>query len=156
MRSKLAKIARSADQRMKPHLYPLTILEGHLDFFGHVHHAVYLTLLEEARWDMITQNGYGLSKIQETGLGPVILRVQIKYRKELRNRQKITIQTFFSLPSKMTADAHQEIRDTHNVVYCEAQTQFGIFDLKKRKLISPPPEWLHALDIPLKNEYPSG
>lgn len=131
----------------KKHFYPLTILEGHLDFFGHVHNAVYLKIFEEARWDMITKNGYGLSRMQETRLGPVILELQVKFRKELRLRQEVIIETFFPETPKITAVAHQAIRDRDNLLYCEAQTKFGIFDLNKRKLVPPPPEWLIALGI---------
>lgn len=46
--------------------YPLTIKETYLDTFGHVNSAMYLTLLEEARWEFINGNGYGIKKIQET------------------------------------------------------------------------------------------
>ena len=34
--------------------YEKTILEQHLDTFGHVNNAAYLVLYEEARWDFIT------------------------------------------------------------------------------------------------------
>jgi acyl-CoA thioester hydrolase len=50
----------------KIHTYPLTIKETYLDTFGHVNNAMYLALLEEARWDLITTNGYGLKIIQVT------------------------------------------------------------------------------------------
>ena len=43
--------------------YPLIIKEMDLDTFGHVNNARYLTLFEDARWDLITKNGYGLKKI---------------------------------------------------------------------------------------------
>ena len=73
--------------------YPLTILETHLDTFGHVNNAVYLQIFEEARWELITQNGYGLDKIKETGLGPTILEIKIRYSRELKPRTKIIIKT---------------------------------------------------------------
>ena len=43
--------------------YPLTILEKHLDSFGHVNNATYLHLYEEARWDFITKRGFGLARV---------------------------------------------------------------------------------------------
>ncbi len=42
--------------------YDVLILESHLDTFGHVNNAAYLTLFEESRWDFITKNGYGLKE----------------------------------------------------------------------------------------------
>ena len=46
-----------------------------IDAFGHVNNAVYLTLFEEARWEFVTNRGYGLKQIQEKQQGPVILAV---------------------------------------------------------------------------------
>ena len=64
--------------------YPIIIKETYLDVYGHVNNATYLTLLEEARWEFITKNGYGLKKILEIGYGPVVLEVMMRYLKELR------------------------------------------------------------------------
>ena len=53
------------------------ITEIHLDSFGHVNNAMYLQLLEEARWDFIHKRGFGLGVIQEKKIGPVILDLSI-------------------------------------------------------------------------------
>ena len=58
------------------HLYDLVIHERHLDTFGHVNNATYLDLLEEARWDLITRNGFGLDEIKRLQLGPTILEIR--------------------------------------------------------------------------------
>src|SRR6185437_11302440 len=79
--------------RSMKHQYHLTILEHHLDTFGHVNNAAYLEILEEARWEMVTQNGYGIDKIRETGLGPVILEIKIQFHRELKLREKITVES---------------------------------------------------------------
>ena len=52
-------------------IYTVMIKENHLDTFGHVNNAAYLTLYEEARWDFITKNGYGLEVIQNEKKGPM-------------------------------------------------------------------------------------
>jgi thioesterase-3 len=131
------------------HSYPLIILESHLDTFGHVNNATYLQLFEEARWEMITANGYGLKRVQETGLGPIILEVQIRFGRELRLRQKVTIKTRISSYSRKLAVISQEIVNEENQLCCKAEFKFGIFDLKERKLTIPTNEWLHALGIPV-------
>ena len=38
-----------------------------------VNNAVYLQLFEEARWDFMDKNGYGLADIQANKKGPVVL-----------------------------------------------------------------------------------
>src|SRR5688572_20414816 len=73
--------------------YELTILENHLDTFRHVNHAVYLDLFEEARWDLVTKGGWSFTRVQQTQVGPIVLEVHVKYRKELRLREKVTIET---------------------------------------------------------------
>ena len=129
------------------HSYPLTILESHLDTLGHVNHAIYLQLLEEARWDMVTSRGYGLDRIQKTGLGPVILEVKIEFKRELRLRTKITIETEFKSYKKRIAVIHQRVINPDSKLCAVADIKFGIFDLKKRKLVYPDQEWLTALGL---------
>lgn len=63
----------------------MTILEGHLDTFGHVNNASYLEILEEARWDLITRNGYGLDAVRRLGIGPVVLEAHLRFVRELHN-----------------------------------------------------------------------
>lgn len=87
----------------KIHTYPLRILEGHLDTFGHVNNAVYLAICEEARWDLLTKNGYGLEKIMATKIGPTILEIKINFLKELKLRDEIVIETRQSLTTRKSA-----------------------------------------------------
>jgi YbgC/YbaW family acyl-CoA thioester hydrolase len=72
--------------------YELVIKECHLDSFGHVNNAIYVQLYEEARWDFITKNGFGLDVIQRDQVGPVILDLQVRFKREIKNREVIKIQ----------------------------------------------------------------
>lgn len=129
------------------HNYPLKILECHLDFFGHVNHATYLTLFEEARWDLVTANGYGVEKIKSTGLGPIILSVNIQFIKELCLRDEIIIQSAVFNYQRKVGQFKQEMQDKQGKTICKAEMSFGLFDLHKRKLVSPTAEWLQALAL---------
>src|SRR5580704_12201177 len=100
--------------------YPLIIQETDLDTFGHVNNATYLTLFEEARWELITKNGYGLKKIQETGLGPTILEIKLTFLKELRGRDEIIIETqMYSYEKKIGKLAQKMLRGDE--VCCAAE-----------------------------------
>lgn len=129
------------------HRYPLTILEAHLDTFGHVNHAKYLELLEEARWDLITHNGFGLKEIQRTGLGPVILEVKIEFKRELLLRQKIVIETELHSYNRKIATIHQKMLNEDHKICAQADLVFGLFDIHKRKIVTPTPAWLKAIGI---------
>ena len=130
----------------KIYSYPLIIKEIYLDTFGHVNNAVYLTLLEEARWDFVTKNGYGLKRIQESGLGPTILNIKLSFFKELRLRDEIIITTqLISYERKKGTLVQKMIRNDE--VCCEAEFVIGLFNLAERKLVLPTPEWLEAIGM---------
>lgn len=128
------------------HTYPILIKEVYLDTFGHVNNATYLTLFEEARWDLITKNGYGLETISKTGLGPVILEIKINFFKEVRCREELIIETeMFPYEKKIGKLSQRMMRGKE--VCCSGEFLFGLFDLKSRKLVSPTPEWLKAVGL---------
>lgn len=127
--------------------YPMVIREHHLDSFHHVNNATYLTLLEEARWELLTQNGFGLETILENGVGPIVLECQIKFLKELRLRQAIVIESQLVSYEKKIGIMKQEIVDSEGLRYSEALLTFGVFDLTTRKLIIPTMAWLQAVGI---------
>ena len=127
--------------------YPLTIREAHLDTFGHVNNATYLAILEEARWELITRNGYGLEEVVRRRVGPTILEINLKFQRELRNRQRIVIRTWMESYAGKIGKVGQQIVDPDGNVCCEALFTIGLFDLTARKLIPPTPEWLKALGL---------
>jgi acyl-CoA thioester hydrolase len=135
-------------QETQIHRYPLMVLESHLDSFGHMNHGVYLPIFEEARWDWVTSRGYGIERMHETGLAPVILEVSLQFRRELRLRQKFVIETQVQSYDKKLAVVRQEIKDDAGKTYCTALIKFGLFNIRERKLVNPTPEWLHAIGIP--------
>ncbi len=125
--------------------YEIFIRESHLDTFGHVNNATYLQILEEARWDFITARGFGLKKIQEVGLGPIILEINMKFLKEIKLREKITVESQTLSYEKKIGFLRQDMLNEKNEICFEALLTFGFFDTKLRKLVPPNAEWLHAI-----------
>lgn len=126
--------------------YPLIIKEFHLDTFGHVNNAMYVALFEEARWEFITQNGYGHAQIMETGLSPVILEIKIRFLEEIRLRQAVVIEIDeVSYRGKIGKITQRITRDGKTC--CEGEFIIGLFDLQQRKLVKPTPEWLRAIGL---------
>lgn len=126
------------------HQYFTKIITKHLDSFKHVNNAQYLNLYEEARWDLITQNGYGFNQIQATGLGPVILEVKVSFLQELLLDDEIMIETKLLSYDKKIGKLEQIITKK-NTLCSRAEFIFGLFDLKKRQLVLPTPDWLRAI-----------
>ena len=125
--------------------YELMIKEHHLDTFGHVNNATYLELFEEARWDFVTARGFGLDYIHKMGRGPVVLEFNIKFIKELRLRQWITIESQTLRYEKKIGSLRQTIFNDQQQRCCEVIMTFGLFDLVHRKLMTPTPEWFKAI-----------
>lgn len=132
---------------MKIFNYDVSIKEHHLDTFGHVNNAVYLTLYEEARWDFITENGYGLREVQTRQQGPIVLDVSVRFKRELNNRETITIQSQTESYAGKIMKMKQTMIKAGGEVASEAVFTFGFMDMKKRKLMDPPDEWLKAVGI---------
>jgi acyl-CoA thioester hydrolase len=126
--------------------YALQIKESDLDTFGHVNNAKYLTFFEEARWEFITQNGYGLQKIRETGIGPTLLEVTLRFMKELRLRDKIIIESKSVSYEKKILRIEQKIIRGEEVC-CQGNFVIALFDIKERKIIMPTPDWLKAVGM---------
>ena len=128
-------------------IYTLMIKENHLDTFGHVNNAAYLTLYEEARWDFITKNGYGLDVIQREQKGPVVLDVNLRFKRELKNRQLISIHSQSQDMSSKIMKMKQVMINPEGEVASEALFTFGFMDMKLRKLVEMPQDWLLRIDL---------
>jgi acyl-CoA thioester hydrolase len=128
--------------------YKLQIKESHLDFFGHVNNAVYAQIYEEARWDFITKNGFGIDFIQKQQIGPVILDLEIRFKREIKNREVITIESQArELVGNKIIILEQRMINEKGKVSSEALFTVGLFDMQSRKLIQATPEWVRAVGI---------
>ncbi len=136
------------------HEYRLTIREGHLDTFGHVNNATYLELLEEARWQWITDGGYGLTKVREFGKGPTIVECTIAFKKELLNRQNVMVRSWVESYVRKVATVRQDMLLDNGELSCSASFVMGLFDVRERRLIPPTEEWLRCLGWTLDDWRP--
>lgn len=132
------------------HRFEIEIKPAHIDLLGHVNNSVYLTLYEEARWDLIEKGGYGREVFIKTGLAPIILEVTVQFRRELTLGQKLTIETRYRGYERKVGEILQEMLgfgpDGSRIVYSAATFKVGLFDMKTRKLVSPTPAWMKAIE----------
>lgn len=129
-------------------IYEMTILEHHLDTFGHVNNARYIEIFEQARWDLITKNGFGLKEVLEKKIGPVILELKCRFAREVRLREKIRVETTLLSYEKKIGKLSQKMFNSKNVVASEAEFTIALWDTVARKLITPTPEWMKAIGLP--------
>lgn len=127
--------------------YPLLVREHHLDLFGHMNNATYLALFEEARWESLSQRGMSLKDFQRLKQGPVILSVELKFMKEVRLREQVTITLELLDYEGKIGHMEQLMLKEDKTVAAKAQFTFGYFDLTTRRLIEPTAEWQKALGL---------
>ena len=127
--------------------YKLLVRESHLDTFGLMNNATYLQILEEARWEFITRKGFGLREIQKIGMGPIVLEFNLKFLKELKLRQEITVESQTMSYDGKIGKLRQDIFNDKGELCFQGLMTFGLFDTKERKLIPPTPEWTHAIGL---------
>jgi YbgC/YbaW family acyl-CoA thioester hydrolase len=123
------------------------IPETMLDMFGHVNNAAYLSIFEQARWNVVAPMGFGVADIQKNLLGPTLLEVKMQFRRELRARETITIRTFVTNHSGKITHLRQIMVKANGEEACIADFVVALFDLRARKLIEPTPEWKAALGM---------
>lgn len=130
------------------HEYPLTIKESLLDPLGHVNNASYLQVFEEARWEISARQGLMLKDMLKSGVVPVVLEMQVRFVKEVTNRESVVIRTQFMEYSGLTWVADQAMVKADGETACHARLRFGLLDLEFRRLTMPTDTWLRVLGIP--------
>lgn len=130
-----------------PHEKTVVISEAHLDSFGHLNNARYLELFEQARWDLITERGFGIEEIKRTRTGPTILEVTLRFMRELAPRDTIVVRTEMLSYERKIGKLRQQMIKADGSVACEAVFTIGLFDVERRRLVEPTPAWLKAIGM---------
>ena len=97
---------------MPAHLRRLRIYLEDTDAQGVVYHVNYLKYCERSRTDILLQEGFRLSDLQEKGWTLVVYEMRVKYKRPARLHDELVVQT----TAKRTSDfrisfAHAVYRD---------------------------------------------
>ncbi|WP_433655737.1 acyl-CoA thioesterase [Nocardia sp. CA-128927] len=124
---------------------PIVVRGYELDTQGHLNQAVYLQYTEHARWELFRAGGVPQEKLIAGGIGPVVLETTIKYLRELRSGDEVTVSVDFEWSTGKTFRFRHEIRKLDETVAAEISTTAGLLDLTARKLVAAPGERLATL-----------
>lgn len=124
---------------------PVTVRGYELDTQGHLNQAVYLQYAEHARWELLRAAGLPQDKLLADGVGPVALETTLKFRRELRGGDEVTVTCRFEFADGRTFRVRQEIRTVDGALAAEVTALAGILDLTTRKLVADPADRLRAL-----------
>ena len=119
-----------------------------LDPNGHVRHSVYADLAAQTRVAFLGAAGFGLREFAALGLGPILLREDVRYLKELLLDDVVTVE---ALVSGLTGDGarwhlhHVFTRARDGAVVATVAVEGAWFDLRTRRVAAPPPDLAKAM-----------
>lgn len=115
-----------------------------IDVNGHVNNAKYLEYLEWGREEWYEQNGLHYETLLAIGVQTVTVNININYRKECRQGEKLRIKTFPQRVGNTSFVLRQEIFNAHGEVAADANVTVVTMDSETRKS-RPVPDELRRL-----------
>jgi YbgC/YbaW family acyl-CoA thioester hydrolase len=88
-----------------------------LDSFGHVNHAVYISYLEHARWELLRQEGIGLPEFNAWQRWPVIAKLEVSYLKPTFLADRLIVRSEMHTASRTSFVADQKIYRGETLVF---------------------------------------
>jgi acyl-CoA thioester hydrolase len=116
-----------------------------LDTQGHLNWAEYLHYAEHARWEFLAAAGITQDALIATGLGPVVLDVSVRFRRELRGGDEVDVSCAFVFEGGKTFQILQDFRRPDGRVSASLSSTTGLLDLAERKLADEPDKHFRAL-----------
>lgn len=119
---------------------------GDMDFNGHMRNTAYLDVSGDVRMMYFEANGFPMRRFEELKVGPVIVRDDLEYFRELRLLEPFEVTL---LLAGLTADGmrfrlRNELFDARKKLVARVTSTGGWLDLGARRLTTPP-EALAAL-----------
>lgn len=123
---------------------------------GHARHTSYLDYAAHLRFAFMFERGITHERISELGIGPVLLSEDVRYLREVKLGEKITI--FYSALGLSSDDSKFRLR--HEILN-EARKRAvritisgGWLDFTTRKLVTPPDEYARILrEVPKHRNF---
>lgn len=132
----------------KKHRYEFTVKPEYLDGLGHMNNVAYFRVYEDARWAMISERGFGVEAMERLQQGPVVLRIEIDFLREVKAGRPYWIESSNLSYEGKVQKVLQEIKSEEIGVHARAVFTMGLFDMKARKLVLPSEDWLRASGKP--------
>jgi acyl-CoA thioester hydrolase len=115
---------------------------GDMDFNGHMKNTAFLDVSGDVRMMYFSEHGFSMREFERLRIGPVILRDELEYYKELRLLEALRVTL---LLAGVSADASRFVlrneffRDDGRVA-ARVTSHGGWLDLTARRLVAPPEE----------------
>ena len=110
------------------------------DANGHVRHTIYSELAVETRMAFLREAGFGWDQLEAAGIGPVLLREELQYKRELRIDEvvRVDLRVAGASPDGGRWRFRHEISKPDGDVAAIVTVLGGWIDLRTRRLTHPP------------------
>jgi len=120
---------------------------GDMDFNGHMRNTAYLDKSADVRMQFFAENGFAMQEFSRRKLGPVILRDELEYRREvgLLEMIRVTLQLSGLSEDGSRWSMCNEFYRSDGALSARVVSFGGWLDLATRRLTAPPEDLLSAL-----------
>jgi acyl-CoA thioester hydrolase len=119
-----------------------------LDANRHVKNTIFSELATHARFRLLESHGFDQTKFESLRFGPVMIREEIRYRRELLLGDRVTVSVLFAGLSNDGSHwaVVQEVERDDGKQAAILSIDGGWIDLGSRKLVAPPGDLLELLE----------
>ena len=127
---------------------------GDMDFNSHMRNTAFLDKSADIRMMFFSENGFSMKAFMKLKIGPVIMKDQIEYYKEvtLLDRIKVTLMMAGQSEDGSRFLLRNEFFREDGKLAAKVTSAGGWLDLVERKLVAPPEALLAALTRLSKSE----
>lgn len=131
---------------VQQHLFDIVVRSTDVDFIGHVNNAKYLEYFEWARFDWICQLGLTIEELQRRQIMPVVVNININYRKELRMLEHVQVRSTALRAGEKSFVAKQELYNQKDELVCDAEFTMVMIDAKERRAVALPADLANVFE----------
>ena len=131
-------------------MYTKTLYAGwaDMDFNSHMKNTAYLDKAADVRQMFLMENGFPVEEFLRLRIGPVVMKDEIEYFKEVGLQQQIRVTYALAghAPDGSRFRLRHEIFRPDGTLSARVTSTGGWLDLDERKLVAPPPALLSAMN----------
>jgi acyl-CoA thioester hydrolase len=121
---------------------------GDMDFNSHMKNTAFLDKTADVRQMFLIENGFPMEEFVRLRIGPVVMKDELEYFKEVSLQQEITITYALAghAPDGSRFLVRHEIFRSDGKLSARVSSTGGWMNLGERKLIAPPPLLLSVMN----------
>lgn len=119
-----------------------------MDFNSHMKNTAYLDKAADVRQMYLIENGFPVEEFSRLRIGPVVMKDEVEYFKEVGLQEKITVTYALAghAPDGSRFLLRHEVLRPDGKLAARVTSAGGWLDLDARRLVAPPPALFAAMD----------